>query len=70
MADICVQLDEDGDDDMIVPDYLFQIGEIVLSRHEEMSTLAWSAFMKEVVLFPAVLERKQSSQSDAVVIEE
>ena len=70
MADICVQLDEDEDDDMVVPDYLFQTGEIVLSKNKERNTLAWSAFMKEVVLYPAVLERKQSSKSKAIVIEE
>ena len=70
MADICIQLDEDADDDMVVPDYLFQIGEIVLSKHKERDTLAWSAFMKKVVLYPAVLGRKQSSKSKTVVIEE
>eukprot|EP00957_Ditylum_brightwellii_P164134 12497228-Ditylum_brightwellii.AAC.1 len=70
MVDICVQFDKDGDDDMVLPDYLFQVGEIVLSKHKERNTLVWSAFMKEVVLYPAVLGRKQSSQSKAVVIEE
>ena len=70
MANIHVQLDEDADDDMVVPDYLFQIGEIALSKHKEKNTLAWSAFMKEVVLYPAVLGRKQSSKSKTVVIEE
>ena len=70
MADIRVQLDEDADDDMVVPDYLFQIREIVLSKHEERNTLVWSAFMKEVVLYPAVLGRKQSSKSKAIVIKE
>eukprot|EP00957_Ditylum_brightwellii_P194306 14798477-Ditylum_brightwellii.AAC.1 len=70
MADICVKLDEDADDDMVAPDNLFQIGDIVLSKHKERTTLAWSAFMKEVVLYKAVLGRKQSSQSKAVVIEE
>lgn len=70
MADIRVQLDEDADDDMVVPDYLFQIGEIVLSKNEERNTLAWSAFMKEVVLYPAVLGRKQSNKSKAIVIKE
>eukprot|EP00957_Ditylum_brightwellii_P181526 13827727-Ditylum_brightwellii.AAC.1 len=60
MADICVQLDKDTDDDMVVPDYLFQIGEISLSKHKERNTLAWSTFMKDVVLYPAVLGRKQA----------
>eukprot|EP00957_Ditylum_brightwellii_P054024 4092132-Ditylum_brightwellii.AAC.1 len=69
MADICVQMDKDADDDKVVPDYLFQIGNIVLSKHKERNTLAWSAFMKETVLYPKVLGRKQSSQSKAVVIE-
>eukprot|EP00957_Ditylum_brightwellii_P185998 14160924-Ditylum_brightwellii.AAC.1 len=70
MADICVQLDKDADDDTIVPDYFFQIGEIVLSKYEERNTLVWSTFMEKAVLYPAVLGRKQSSQSKAVVIEE
>eukprot|EP00957_Ditylum_brightwellii_P014600 1100256-Ditylum_brightwellii.AAC.1 len=41
------ELDKDRDDDIVVPDYLFRIGEIVLCKHEERNTLAWSAFMKE-----------------------
>eukprot|EP00957_Ditylum_brightwellii_P170474 12976273-Ditylum_brightwellii.AAC.1 len=60
MADIHVKLDKDADDDMAVPDYLFQVKKIVLSKHEESNTLAWSAFMKKAVLYPAVLGRKQS----------
>eukprot|EP00957_Ditylum_brightwellii_P159819 12165016-Ditylum_brightwellii.AAC.1 len=70
MADICAQLDKDGDDDMVVLDYSFQIDNMFLSLHEERNTLAWSAFMKEIVLYPAVLGRKQSSLSKAVVIED
>eukprot|EP00957_Ditylum_brightwellii_P066778 5067272-Ditylum_brightwellii.AAC.1 len=70
MADIPAQLDKYGDDYMVVPDYLFQIREIVLSKHEEMNTLVWSAFMKKVSLYPAALERNKSSQSKAVVIQD
>eukprot|EP00957_Ditylum_brightwellii_P002696 207806-Ditylum_brightwellii.AAC.1 len=70
MADMHVQLDKDADNDMVVPDYLFQIREILLSKHEERNTLAWYAFMKEAILHPVVLGRKQPSQSKAVVIEE